>query len=112
MKEKDQRYLLNILNDLFYLLKITQNVRQKQLQKNPMLLDSILFRFVQISENISRLSPEIKSNHPSIPWQQMIGMRNRIVHDYGQVDITVVYDTVTRDVPNLYHQILEIKVSS
>lgn len=42
----------------------------------------------------------------------MIGMRNRIVHDYGQVDITVVYDTVTRDVPNLYHPILEIKDSS
>ena len=37
-----------------------------------------------------------------IPWHAMKGMRNRIVHEYGDVDLTIIYDTVNQDLPKLY----------
>ena len=36
-----------------------------------------------------------------IPWQEMYGLRNRIVHDYGSIDMKVIYDTLTVDIPDL-----------
>lgn len=43
-----------------------------------------------------------KSANASLPWREIKGMRNRIVHDYGFGDITIIYDTVTKDIPKMY----------
>ena len=52
----------------------------------------MLFRMIQISENSRKLTEEYKQKRRMIPWNAMYGMRNRIVHDYGNVDLKVVYD--------------------
>jgi len=44
---------------------------------------------------------EFKKTYPSIPWRAIKGLRNRIVHEYGNVDLTIVYDTVKKDIPEL-----------
>ena len=71
------------------------------------LLDSMLFRMIQISENAKRLTDEYKELHSNIPWGAVYGMRNRIVHDYGNVDLKVVYETLKNDVPELLQMLLE-----
>lgn len=55
----------------------------------------------QISENSAKLTDEFKSMHANIPWRAIKGLRNRIVHEYGNVDLSVVYDTVKKDIPVL-----------
>jgi uncharacterized protein with HEPN domain len=55
----------------------------------------------QISENAGKLSDDLKSRHPEIPWINIAGFRNRIIHDYGSVDYLVVYQTLTIDVPKI-----------
>lgn len=39
-----------------------------------------------------------------VPWKAIKGMRNKIVHDYGFIDITIVYDTITNSIPALYEK--------
>ena len=58
-----------------------------------------MFRLMQISENCDKLTPTFKEANPNLPWRELKGMRNRIVHDYGSVDMTVIYLTVTKDIP-------------
>jgi uncharacterized protein with HEPN domain len=48
-----------------------------------------------------RLSPETQAMAPDLPWPKMVGMRNRLIHDYFRVDLDVVWDTVTLDLPAL-----------
>ena len=59
------------------------------------------FRLIQVSENSKRLSESFKEAHSNIPWKAIYGFRNRIVHDYGHVDLSVVYATIKNDVPEL-----------
>ena len=74
---------------------------------NEVLLDSMLFRMIQLSENAKKLSDEYKLMHGKIPWNAMSGLRNRIVHDYGNVDLKVVYETLKNDIPELLDLFLE-----
>lgn len=63
--------------------------------------DSMLFRMIQISECAKKLSDEYKSEYTNIPWYALYGLRNRIVHDYGNVVLDVVYDTLKHDIPEM-----------
>ncbi|MBE6936992.1 MAG: DUF86 domain-containing protein [Ruminococcaceae bacterium] len=47
------------------------------------------------------MTDEFKLAHKNIPWTDISGLRNRIVHDYGNVDLSIVWETLTRDVPRL-----------
>ncbi len=67
-----------------------------------------MFRIIQIAENNSRLSEEFKNEYREIPWVAIKGMRNKIVHDYGVVNMVIVYDTVTRWIPEMYKKLIRI----
>lgn len=49
-------------------------------------------------EQIKHLSPEFQREHSSIPWGDIIGFRNGLVHEYGKTDYTTVYEVVNRDI--------------
>ena len=59
--------------------------------------------------NKTRLAdPEFAARFPNVPWDVIYGMRNRIVHDYFEVDLEVVWQTVQQDLPALRTQIVEL----
>ena len=58
-----------------------------------------------IGEASNLLTEEFKAGHPQPPWKMVTGMRNYIVHEYFQVDNTVIWDVVTHDLPELENQI-------
>lgn len=70
------------------------------------LQDSMMFRLIQISENAKRLSDQFRDEHPEIPWTAVYGLRNRIVHKYGNVDLSIVFNTLKYDIPHLHKQLL------
>ena len=89
------------MTDLSFILEHTSDVTREELERNEILSDSIMFRLIQVSENSDKLTDDFKSYHKTIPWRAMKGMRNRIVHEYGNVDMETVYDTVKNDIPQL-----------
>ncbi len=105
----DAYYLAKIINDLLFVIEHTNALTYDKFKINEILIDSVMFRLIQISENSDRLSDNFKSLHNEIQWRAMKGMRNRIVHNYGDVDFGIVFDTVSNDVPKLYEQLLKIK---
>lgn len=54
-----------------------------------------------MGEAASRVSPECQERNASIPWREMIGMRNRMVHAYFDVDLDIVWQVTTQDLPQL-----------
>lgn len=66
------------------------------------LLRSHLVRNIQIiGEAAARISSNIKSAYPEVPWRLIVGMRHVIVHDYFEIDWQAVYDTAVKDIPSL-----------
>ena len=61
-----------------------------------------------IGEAASKVSQETKTNYPAIPWLDIVNMRNRLIHAYFDIDLEIVWDTVTKDLPPLMTEIGKI----
>ena len=59
----------------------------------------------EAANRIQRHAPEFVTAHPELPWIEMRGMRNKMIHDYFDVDVSVVWRTVKDDLPRLRQQI-------
>ncbi len=109
-KKDNKYYLKKIATDLAFIIEHTKNLSLEELEENEILVDSVMFRLVQVSENSDKLSEDFKKYHGTLPWRAMKGMRNRIVHEYGKVDMSVVYDTVKNDIPELLAELEKINL--
>ena len=99
---KDNRYYLSKMQDnVNFILEHMAGVSKQDLETDPVLLDSMMLRLVQISEDSRNLSDTFRAGNPQIPWTDIYGLRNRIVHDYGHVDLGIIYDTLTIDIPEI-----------
>ena len=107
--KNDKYYITKILDDLKYIIKHTKKVSYEEFCGDELLQDAMMFRLIQISENANHLSDTIKTKYKKIPWKDVYGLRNRIVHDYGNVDLTIVYETIIKDIPKLHKEINSIK---
>lgn len=103
--KNDGYYLNKILADLEFMIEHTKGKTSEEIEGNPLLMDSVMFRLVQIAENGEKLTASFKAEHNEVKWKAIKGMRNRIVHDYGFIDMTIVYDTITKSIPELYKQL-------
>lgn len=104
----DIYYAKKIVVDMQFLIANTKGQTIEQISKNEILLDSIMFRLIQISENTTKLSENFKRRNNEIPWSAIKGLRNRIVHDYGNVDYGIIYETVIDEIPYCLEMILKI----
>jgi uncharacterized protein with HEPN domain len=76
--------------------------RQREDLKHDRILQLALVRLVEIvGEAAARVSAQGQQRYPAIPWQQAIGMRNRLIHGYDKVDLDVLWDTIQDDLPAL-----------
>lgn len=99
--KNDHYYIDKIKQDLQFIVLHMKDVNIEDLGQNEILLDSMLFRMIQLSENSRKLSDTYKESHSTIPWNALYGLRNRIVHDYGNVDLNIVFETLKNDIPSL-----------
>ena len=78
-------------------------------EADSMRVEATVFNLMQIGE-LSKfsLSDEAKARLSAIPWPQLYGMRNRIVHGYSGINMRIVWDTVRRDIPALDRELAEI----
>ena len=72
------------------------------------LMDATMFRLIQMIESVKNISPRFKENHVEIPWGDIVGFRNGIVHEYGKTDYRTVYETITMDIQELKQALQEI----
>ena len=66
------------------------------------LATAALERFLEIlGEGVKRLPMDMRSKYPSVPWKEIAGTRDRLIHGYDDVDLQILWDAVQNDVPAL-----------
>lgn len=98
---KDDAYLADILDAAKAIQRFTAGVSLEQFKANEEKYEAVNRKFEIIGEAARRLSPSARQNFPEIPWKLVTAMRNILVHDYDDVDLDIVWETVQRDVPPL-----------
>lgn len=88
--KNNKYYISKILTDLKFVIDHTQGKAKEEIENDDLLLDSVMFRVIQIAENSMKLDEEFQKKHSYIPWRAIRGMRNMIVHNYGAVDLEIV----------------------
>lgn len=83
------------------ILEHIKNKKQSDLEKNRLLLGGVIRELMLIGEAANAISPQAKAQVPSIPWKEIIGMRNQLIHAYFEVSHKIVWITVRDDIPKL-----------
>jgi len=101
----DLAYVLDILDAARLILEFMQGIERKAFEDDIMRQDAVIRRFEIIGEASRRISPAFKEQHSEIPWRVMVGMRNRLIHEYDAVDLDLVWEVVWDDLPPLIAQL-------
>ena len=72
------------------------------------LVEACVFNLSQMGELTKFVDEAYKREHTSIPWYEMYGLRNRIVHDYEGVNLSLVWEIITEDIPKLSEQLRHV----
>lgn len=110
MSSKDVAVLKKILQHIESIIKYCADCHTlRDFSSDTMRLEATVFNLMQIGELAKEsLSDELKAQIRTIPWQQIYGMRNRIVHGYSGVNMQIVWDTVSVDIPMLHKALKSI----
>jgi uncharacterized protein with HEPN domain len=98
---RDESYLLDILTAARRAISHLDDVQSKTFEESDLLQDAVVRALEVVGEAAGHISAEYRESHPEIPWHKMIGMRNRLIHEYFRVNYAAVWDTVTNDLPDL-----------
>jgi uncharacterized protein with HEPN domain len=94
MQDEQRAYLLDILQSALAIGQYVNGYSQEQFTADQRTQDAVLRRLLVIGEAAAHLTAETMSHFPDLPFRKMIGLRNRVVHDYGDVDLEIIWDTV------------------
>ena len=108
MIKKDQVYLEHILESITKIESFTKGISRFDFDRNVMIQDAIIRHIEIIGEATKKISNEFSQIHKEIPWSEMAGMRNKLIHDYMDVDLDVVWKTIEVDLPLLKELISNI----
>ena len=110
MNESDVIRLRHMLDAAREALSFVAGRSSEDLGRDRMLVLALIKEIEIIGEAASRISDESRKALPRIPWPKIIAMRNRLIHAYADVDLSIVWDTLTGALPELLRE-LEIALA-
>lgn len=99
--QRDEEALLDIKNAAQYVEAFTEGFSKREFKEDRRTQFAVIHQLLVIGEATKRLSDDFRAAHETIPWRPMAGMRDRLIHDYNNVDLEEVWITATRDIPDL-----------
>lgn len=103
--QRDLQFLLDMLQSAELIVTYTAQCSKGEFVANVQLQDSVIRRLLVIAEAARRVSETTRLTLPNISWQEINGMRNRLVHEYDDVNLDIVWDVVQSEIPPLIEEL-------
>ena len=107
-KRRPDVYLQDILESIGHIQRFLEGVSEDEFYKKVEKQDAVLRRLEIIGEAVKHLPEEIREDHPDIPWRQVAGMRDIIIHEYFGITLEMVWVVATEDILDLKAKVEEI----
>lgn len=109
MKRTDEIFFLkDVLNSLSKIFKYTENMSYEDFIKDDKTKDAVERNFEIIGEAVKHLSEDFRIRHSHIPFRQVAGMRDKLIHDYFGIDYEIVWKTIITKLPQFELDIIEL----
>ena len=109
MKSKDRIIIQKIIVYIDDIEKYVEGLQAKEFMDDKKTITACAFTVSQIGELVKEIDSEMINKYTNIPWNSIKGMRNRIVHDYENVDLSVLWGTIKESLPELKDKFKDIK---
>lgn len=103
--KKDLQFLLDMLQSAELIVRYTAECSREEFISNIQLQDSVIRRLLVIAEAAKRVSVTTRQNLTSISWKEINGMRNRLVHEYDNINFNIVWNVVSQEMPILIKEL-------
>lgn len=101
MNKDDLLRLKHIIDAIERIKRHLKNASPSDLKTSEVLFDAVTKQLIIIGEAAANLSEKFQSKHTNIPFHKIVGMRNRLIHEYFNVSPDVVWATIQKDIPKL-----------
>lgn len=108
MNKKPEIFLRHILESLKQIEHYTEEYEREDFWDRPEIQDAVIRRFEIIGEATKNIPEDFRKAHPEVAWQEAIGMRNVLIHEYFGVDLDIVWNTVEEILPKFKEQIEDL----
>lgn len=108
MARSGRLYIKDILESIGKIEDYTKGVSFKEFSRNKLIIDAVVRNLEIIGEASKNLPAYIKSAHKEIPWKEMSGMRDKVIHAYFGVDLDIVWKTIKQSLPDLKQSLKNI----
>ena len=110
MSSKDKQVLEKILSHISAILEYCRDCHSlEEFERDQIRVDATVFNLMQIGELAKTLlSDEVKQQITAVPWNDIYGLRNRIVHGYSGINLRMIWDTVSGDLQPLHEELSSV----
>ncbi len=98
---KDDRLYLSNIKECIERIECYTLDGKETFMQTTIIQDAVIRNFEIIGEATKRLSSELRANYPDVPWQQMAGFRDVLIHDYLKVNLNRVWGVIEQNLPEL-----------
>lgn len=99
--ERDEASILDALIFAQRILEFTSGLDEEMFASDLKTQAAVLYEISVLGEAMRRISPEFQKQYSEIPYGKIIGMRNKLVHDYEEINLKLVWSVIQRDIPEL-----------
>lgn len=103
--QRDLQFLLDMLQSAELIMTYTAQCSKDEFIANVQLQDSVIRRLLVIAEAARRVSKTTRQALPNVSWQEINGMRNRLVHEYDDINLNIVWDVIQLEIPPLIEEL-------
>lgn len=108
MQRDNSVYLHHIHDAITRIEEYTNGVDRFTFLNESLIQDGVIRQIEIIGEAVKHLSKPFKESYPNIPWQDIAGMRDQLIHEYFGIEMEIVWNTITDDIPSFKKTIQEI----
>lgn len=108
MESKDLARLKHMLDSTQAILTFARNRKRQALDKDRLFQSAVLRELEIIGEAAGRISEKTKKKFPQVPWKELVGLRNRLIHAYFDVDHDIVWKTIREYLPSFHAQLQQV----
>jgi len=106
---KDDSLIIDLLVASRKIVKFCEGIEKQVFLKDEKTQSAVLYQIAIIGEASNKLSEQFREKNPNVPWKDMIGMRNRLVHDYRNVFLERVWEVIAKDIPELLPELEKLE---
>lgn len=102
-------YLDDILESVEKIRRFTEGMSYEEFVDDPKTVDAVLRNFEVIGEAAKNVPDDIRKEYSDVPWSEMAGMRDTLIHGYATVELQIVWETIRKEIPTLRTRIESVR---